>query len=268
MRRLATGMRVLVMDSRGTGMSDRIASGIDLETRVDDLGAVMDDAGVDRVVLLAWGFGGPPLAAFFAAVHPERTVALCIDPEVQMKRTEDWPFGFTAFVSGRIAGSTVVTTPGTEGVIWVDEPEPFVAAVESFLGLEHPAVGAERVLATILFTDIVGSTAAVVSMGDANWSALLAQHERQARADVARFRGRYIVSTDDGLLATFDGPARAVRCADAIGDGVRRLGVEIRCGCHLAKSSSASTTSAASRCTSQHEWPPLQTLVRCSCRAP
>jgi class 3 adenylate cyclase len=320
MRRLATGMRVLVMDSRGIGMSDRVTGTVDLETRADDLGTVMDDAGVDRAALLAWGVGGQSLAAFFAAVHPERTVALCIDPNVQMKRTAEWPFGFTqdsfekwliaelaiwgddvasgyddvpdepgfaawdaklgryaatpasyesfartlfdtdvtdvlasirvptlilakqgsswanpeqaAFVSARIAGSLVVTTPGNEGVIWVDEPEPLVAAVESFLGLQPPAVGADRVLATILFTDIVGSTAAVASIGDASWSALLAQHDRQARAEVARFRGRYIVSTGDGLLATFDGPARAVRCAVAIGESIRRLGLEIRSGCH------------------------------------
>jgi class 3 adenylate cyclase len=320
MRRLASGMRVLVLDKRGVGMSDRVTATVDLETRADDLRAVMDAAGVERAAVLAWGTGGPALAAFFAATHPERTVALCVDTDLQWKRTEAWPYGFSpaefdAFteaevaswgesldsgytvrhdepgfaawngkmaryaatpasyemfartlfdtevtdllpsirvptlvvaysgvdddlaraqnVSSRIPESRVAVVPRTEWVVWFDEPEPFVGAIESFLGLQPPPpVGGERVLATVMFTDIVGSTPTVAAVGDATWAALLAEHDQRAQAEIARFRGRYIVSTGDGLLATFDGPTRAVRCAMAIADRIRDLGLHIRSGCH------------------------------------
>ena len=92
MRRLAEWMRVLQFDKRGTGMSDRFARPPDLEARMDDVRAVMDTAGVERAALFGWGDGGPPLAAFFAAAHPERTVALCIDPHIHLRRAHDYPF--------------------------------------------------------------------------------------------------------------------------------------------------------------------------------
>ena len=82
MRRLASNMRILNFDKRGTGMSDRFAQPPDLDVRMDDVRAVMDAAAVERAALLGWGTGGPPLAVFFAATHPERTIALCIDPAV------------------------------------------------------------------------------------------------------------------------------------------------------------------------------------------
>jgi len=88
------------------------------------------------------------------------------------------------------------------------------------------------VLATVLFTDIVGSTPRVARSGDAQWKDALAPHNERARREIERHRGRYVASTGDGLLATFDGPARAVRCAEAIGETVRDLGFEIRAGCH------------------------------------
>ena len=81
------GMRILHFDKRGTGMSDRFSRPPSLETRMDDIRAVMDKAGVERAALFAWGDGGPPLAAFFAAAHPERTVALCINPHIHLRRS-------------------------------------------------------------------------------------------------------------------------------------------------------------------------------------
>ncbi|HET7236926.1 MAG TPA: adenylate/guanylate cyclase domain-containing protein, partial [Actinomycetota bacterium] len=87
-------------------------------------------------------------------------------------------------------------------------------------------------LATVLFTDIVGSTEKAAALGDGPWGELLAQHHERVRTELERFRGREIKTAGDGFLATFDGPARAVRCARAAADGVRDLGIEIRAGVH------------------------------------
>jgi class 3 adenylate cyclase len=90
----------------------------------------------------------------------------------------------------------------------------------------------ERVLATVLFTDIVGSTAKAEELGDARWRELLEQHHKAVRAQLQTFRGREVKTTGDGFLATFDAPTRAVQCARAIRDGLRPLGLEIRAGLH------------------------------------
>ncbi len=105
-------------------------------------------------------------------------------------------------------------------------------AIRTFLGLAIPASNSGRVLSTVLFTDIVDSTKKAAETGDARWKQLLSAHDERARAEIARHDGRYVHTTGDGLLATFDGPARAVRCAQAIGNSVRDLGVELRAGCH------------------------------------
>jgi class 3 adenylate cyclase len=96
----------------------------------------------------------------------------------------------------------------------------------------HRRGGSRRVLATVLFSDIVGSTAAAAAMGDAKWRALIAEHDKVGRAIVGRFHGTFVRGTGDGLLATFDSPARAVQCAQALVDGMRPLGVDIRAGIH------------------------------------
>ena len=87
-------------------------------------------------------------------------------------------------------------------------------------------------LTTVLFTDIVGSTQRAAELGDLAWKELLGAHDRAANDQIDRFRGRYVHTTGDGLLATFDGPARAVHCARAIVEAVRALGLEVRAGCH------------------------------------
>ena len=93
MNRLSRQMRVLVFDKRGTGMSDRFASPPDLETRMDDVRAVMDAAGVERAALLGWGTGGPPSALFFAASYPDRTIAVCTDPAILDRQAVGYPWG-------------------------------------------------------------------------------------------------------------------------------------------------------------------------------
>jgi class 3 adenylate cyclase len=137
-----------------------------------------------------------------------------------------------ASVVSRIPNAKMVTIPGSEGVVWFDDPEPLVAAIESFLGVQAPPVAGDRVLATVLFTDVVDSTAEAARVGDANWSNLLGEHIERARAEIDRYHGRFIDSAGDGLFALFDGPARAVRCAQSIGQSVHDLGLEIRASCH------------------------------------
>ena len=113
---------------------------------------------------------------------------------------------------------------------------PVLAAIESFLREAWETAQAEpepdRVLATVLFTDIVGSTAKAAELGDRGWRELLERHHALVRRELARARGREIDTAGDGFLASFDGPARAIRCAAAIRDSVRELGVEIRAGLH------------------------------------
>jgi class 3 adenylate cyclase len=317
MRRLAERMRVLHFDKRGTGMSDRFARPPDLEARMDDVRAVMDTAGVERAAVFGWGDGGPPLAAFFAATHPERTVALCIDPHIHLRRTHDYPFevseeefeewlshlmtiwgdevplfddppdaeyvrweakmsrfGATpgsmqalsrmwfetdvrdilptirvptlvlsteaswagpepaAYVAERIPGARIASITGRDPFV-ADDPEPLVSAIESFLAsIRREEAELDRVLATVLFTDIVGSTDKIAALGDRAWRELLERHHATVRALLDRYHGTEMDTAGDGFFSTFDGPARAIRCALAINEAVKPLGVEVRSGLH------------------------------------
>jgi class 3 adenylate cyclase len=329
MNRLSSQMRVLVFDKRGTGMSDRFASPPDLETRMDDVRAVMDSAGVERAALLGWGTGGPASALFFAASYPERTIGVCTDPqiidrqaagypwgwddeafdrdEIEMveawgldERMAEWGFGdrpedappdedfkrwfgkfarFSAtpgaaaafsrmwfetdvrdilpavgapalvffrkgatghtseeharYLASRLAGARMVGLPGSAVVVWVEDPEPLAAAVESFLAsVAEEEADFDRVLATVLFTDIVGSTEQASRLGDRRWKELVEQHHRVVRTLLTRYRGSEIDTAGDGFFASFDGPARAVRCAQAVIEAVQPFGLEIRAGLH------------------------------------
>jgi class 3 adenylate cyclase len=107
-----------------------------------------------------------------------------------------------------------------------------VGALEEFLTGKHTEPDPDRVLATVLFTDIVDSTRRAVDLGDRDWCTLLTQHNKTVRQELAHFRGREVKTLGDGFLATFDGPARGVRCATAIIEKLRPLGIEVRCGLH------------------------------------
>jgi len=117
---------------------------------------------------------------------------------------------------------------------WVDDKthEATMAAVRDFVARLRPHEETDRILATVLFTDIVGSTERAADLGDRGWSELLAAHHARARAELARYRGREIDTAGDGFLAVFDGPARAVRCAQAIEASMQDLGIRIRAGVH------------------------------------
>ncbi len=121
----------------------------------------------------------------------------------------------------------------TSEVIWLPQPEPIVAAIEQFIAsVQHEEAALDRMLATVLFTDIVASTDKACEIGDARWKEQLGKHNATVRAFLARYRGHEVSTTGDGFLATFDGPARAVRCAQGICEAVKRLGLEVRAGCH------------------------------------
>lgn len=135
-------------------------------------------------------------------------------------------------VAERIDAATYVELPGTDLLPFVGDADAVLDVIEEFVTGVRPALRSDRVLATVLFTDIVGSTEMATRLGDSAWKNLLAIHDERARSEIERSRGTYVASTGDGLLARFDGPARAVRCAQAISEAVRDLGIEIRAGCH------------------------------------
>ena len=115
---------------------------------------------------------------------------------------------------------------------WEEDDTVEVEYLRDWLGIAAPPADLDRVLATVLFTDIVGSTERLVELGDARWRALVAQHDERARIEIERHRGRFVDSAGDGIFATFDGPARAVRCAGAVMRAVSDLGLQVRAGVH------------------------------------
>jgi class 3 adenylate cyclase/dienelactone hydrolase len=320
LRRLASFSRLVRFDKRGTGLSDRPGGLPDLETRMDDVRAVLDAAGSERAVLFGYSEGGP-MSVLFAGTYPERTSALVLYGTYAKRRDpdDDYPWAPTwaerqayasetertwdsdadmskmspgadeamsrwwaeraraaaspgaardlilmnsqidirpllpsirvptlvlhrrddhdsrveegQYIAERIPGAHFVQFPGEDHLPWVDADQ-ILDVVEEFLTGVPRAPEPDRVLATILFTDIVGSTERVGALGDRQWRAVLDGHDRMTRDHIDRFRGRQVKTTGDGVLAIFDGPGRAIRCAGALCDGVRSLGVEIRSGLH------------------------------------
>jgi class 3 adenylate cyclase len=139
-----------------------------------------------------------------------------------------------AYIADRIPGARRFEVPGPDYAIYL-LGETLIPELESFvatLGAEEP----ETVLATVLFTDIVASTEKVAELGDARWRELVERHHAVVRQQLSRFRGREIDTAGDGFFATFDGPIRAIRCAHAIVESVRQLGIELRAGLHTGES--------------------------------
>ena len=136
------------------------------------------------------------------------------------------------YVADHIEGAKFVAVPGADYGLAVGDSDVFIDEVEEFLTGSRPAHATDRVLATVLFTDIVGSTVRAAELGDTRWRELLERHDELAGIEVARFGGAIADFTGDGLLATFEGPARAVRCAFALRDRLRSLGLEVRAGLH------------------------------------
>lgn len=136
------------------------------------------------------------------------------------------------YVADHIPDAKYVELPGRNLYHFVEPWRDSFQVIAEFLTGEQADVADDRVLATVLFTDIVDSTRRAAEMGDRDWSALLDAHDAVVRAQLARFRGREVNTSGDGFLATFDGPQRAIRCAMAIRDAVQSLGIEVRAGLH------------------------------------
>jgi class 3 adenylate cyclase len=136
------------------------------------------------------------------------------------------------YVAEHIDGARYVELAGEDYWFFAGDTGPLVDAIEEFVTGRLPRHDVDRVLATVLFTDVVGSTEQAAGMGDRRWSELLGTHDGLTRAELERFRGREITTTGDGFLATFDGPGRAVRCACGIRDAVRAIGIHVRVGLH------------------------------------
>jgi class 3 adenylate cyclase/pimeloyl-ACP methyl ester carboxylesterase len=155
-------------------------------------------------------------------------------PTLVIHRTEDSlvPVEHSRYMAEHIAGAKLVEFPGEDHLWWFGDQDVIVDEVQEFLTGARAVPDHDRVLATVLFTDIVGSTERAVELGDRRWRELLESHEAIVRRELARHRGREVKTTGDGFLATFDGPARAISCARAIAQSVRPLGIEIRAGLH------------------------------------
>jgi class 3 adenylate cyclase len=154
-------------------------------------------------------------------------------PTLVMHRTEDRDARVEEgrYIASRIPGARYVELPGDAHTL-VADPEPVLDEVEEFLTGARPVPASDRVLATVLFTDLVASTQKAEALGDAGWSALVARHDEVVRCELDRFAGEEIDTAGDGFLAVFDGPARAIRCALAIREALALLGLEVRAGLH------------------------------------
>ncbi|HET7647172.1 MAG TPA: adenylate/guanylate cyclase domain-containing protein [Gaiellaceae bacterium] len=326
--RLASYSRLLVFDKRGSGMSDRVSVAPTLETRMDDVRAVMDAAGSSRAALVGVSEGAP-MSTVFAATYPERTWALVLlgsyarelwahdypwAPTEEQYRNEaeaslaelfgpreqavkgiaEWlgghedeaalladyfrrsaspgsvaalnrmnmdidvrhvlpairaptllvhgsedhiPIDGARWMAGQIPAARLVELPGARHVYFGAALGAACDAIEGFL-TEAWESGApeesqpERVLATVLFTDIVGSSEKAASLGDRAWRELLERHHELVRRQLVRFRGREVDTAGDGFFASFDGPARAIRCACAVADSMSDLALDVRVGLH------------------------------------
>lgn len=320
LQRLASFSRLIRFDKRGTGLSDRPSGLPDLETRMDDVRAVMDAVGSKRAALFGYSEGGP-MCILFGATYPERTLSLVLYGTYAKRQDpdDDYPWSPTAeqrqeyaseverewgveadlgtmapnadeamvrwwqtrarasaspgaardlilmnsqidvravlpavrlptlvlhrrgdhdsrleegrYIAAHIAAARFVELEGEDHVPWVDSDQ-VVDEIEEFLtGVRH-GPDPDRVLATMLFTDIVGSTERATEIGDHRWRELLERHHELVRRQLERFQGEEVDTAGDGFLATFDGPARAIRCGQAIRDQARELDLEIRAGVH------------------------------------
>ena len=136
------------------------------------------------------------------------------------------------YVAHHITGARYVDLQGRDSLIYRSDTDTIVNEIRTFVTGERGVVESDRVLATVLFTDIVGSTDRATEIGDRRWRELLDDHDELVRDRIGEFRGRAVKTTGDGFLGTFDGPARAIRCAAAIASDVRSLGIEIKAGLH------------------------------------
>jgi class 3 adenylate cyclase/pimeloyl-ACP methyl ester carboxylesterase len=200
-------------------------------TRVDDREFIKAAARMNRASATP-STAAAQMRYFLGSMDVRPFLPLVQTPTLVLQVT-DSPFTLRAhgqYLADHIPGATFVPMPGG------DMTPPFgpnaISEIAEFLTGERPSFEVERVLTTILFTDIVGSTERAAALGDESWRALLDSHDRVTRDHLRRFRGREVKNTGDGFLVSFDGPARAIRCATAISEAVKALGIDVRIGLH------------------------------------
>src|SRR5918999_1810942 len=232
-RRYGSFARAIFFDRRGTGLSDPVDGLPSLDLQMDDLDAVLDAVGVERVALIGAVEAG--LCAMYAATHADRVnaqadvtgvlPAIRVPTLVLIRRDNPLvPVAAARAAASLIPDARVVEADGADLYNWPGADDPEMDLIEEFLTGRRPQRSAERVLATVLFTDIVGSTEHAAEIGDRAWRDVLDDHHAIVRELLDRFRGREIKTLGDGFVATFDRPAGAVRCAQEIVEHVDAVG--------------------------------------------
>jgi pimeloyl-ACP methyl ester carboxylesterase len=178
--------------------------------------------------------GAVELMGLYREIDVRRALPAISAPTLVLHRSEDRmiPARQGRYIAAHIPGARYVELPGADHLPTVGDQAALLEEIEEMLVGSRGAHDAERALATILFTDIVGSTETAARLGDRRWRDLLERHDATVRRQLAVHRGREVKTTGDGFLATFDGPARAIRCAEAIHAGLRSSGLEVRSGIH------------------------------------
>jgi class 3 adenylate cyclase len=265
-RRLASFARVIRFDQRGMGLSSRLPSVDAMGPKfwAEDAIAVMDAVGCERATLFGSSFFSMS-GLVLAADYPERVRSLVIvngaarvlwgsDYEVGVLAAADVrdklasitaptlilhradaafvASGHGRYLAEHIQGARYVELPGADSLHWVGETATMLDEIEEFITGVRGGFDAERVLTTIVFTDIVGSTQHAATLGDNRWHDLLDNHDNIVRHELERYRGREVNTAGDGFVATFTSPSVAIDCAEAILDAVRSLGIEVRAGIH------------------------------------
>jgi len=154
-------------------------------------------------------------------------------PTLVLHRQEEFiPVEGARYMAEHIPGARLIVLPGMDHIPFYGDGDGYAEEIEEFLTGARQAPVSDRILTTVMFTDIVGSTERAATLGDARWRELLGRHDELMRAELDRHRGREVKTMGDGFLATFDGPARGIRCARAVADQVRSLDIELRAGLH------------------------------------
>jgi class 3 adenylate cyclase len=214
-----------------------------VERGFDVLGIVAPTVAGDEAFRAWWDLAGnraasPSMARTVGKVVAEadarEALARIIAPTLILHRADAAfiPVGHGRYLAEHIAGSRYVELPGTDSLYWVGDTAPMLDQIEEFITGVRGGSEAERVLATIMFTDIVGSTSRAAALGDDRWRDLLDNHDTIVRHELQRFGGREVNTAGDGFVATFASPSAALACADEIVDAVRTLGIEVRVGIH------------------------------------
>jgi pimeloyl-ACP methyl ester carboxylesterase len=199
--------------------------------------SIADDEELVRVYTRAAARAASPTAAaaltrMSAMVDVRHVLPVIRVPTLVLHRADEVLAEPSRYVGERIPGARVVELPGVDHMPWMGDQDRVLDEIEEFLTGVRPHPALDRVLATVLFTDIVGSTELAADIGDRRWRELLERHNTLVRRELGRFRGQELNTAGDGFLATFDGPARAIACACSIRDAARRLGLQIRFGLH------------------------------------